>query len=197
MEILGSFIIFSYSRKWNWTFPILSVPYWLYWAFFFFFFLDIVSEALQLFVKIFISRKFSFFPVNNIHNICFKKHLAVHVSSLSSGMYSSPFLWKILLSCSHAVHKCSASWHQQESPGCWGNRQRNPSRNILSLPGFSTSAPLTQAIWQGKQTGRWDKIQDERMEKSRDRNKKAAGGRPKAQSKFQGVYFCCLWMLSL
>lgn len=68
MEILGNFRIFSYSRKWNWRFPTLSVPYWDYWSFFF---LDIASEALQSFVKICISRNFSFSPVNNIHNIFF------------------------------------------------------------------------------------------------------------------------------
>lgn len=36
MEILGSFRIFSYSKKWNWRFPILSVPYWVYQVLFFF-----------------------------------------------------------------------------------------------------------------------------------------------------------------
>lgn len=114
--------------------------------------------------------------------------------SLPSGTYSSPFLWKIPLSCSHAAQKCSASWHPQESPGCWGNRQRNPSRNTLSLLGFSASAPLTQEIWQGKQTGRWHMSQNERLGKSTDRNKEAAGRRPKAQSKFYffvSVIFDC------
>lgn len=79
---------------------------------------------------------------------------------------------------------------------------REIQAETLSLLGFNASAPLTQAIWQGKQTGRWDKGQDERLEKSTDRNEKAAGGGPKAQCNFRFfvsvvlffVFFCFVFV---
>lgn len=123
----------------------------------------------------------------------FKTSCHVCACSLTSGMYSSPILWKILLSCSHAVLKCRLL-ALAGKPRLSRQKAEKPKQKHSFTPGFQCFCSphpgnmARKADWKVGQEPGWG------VEKSTDRNKKVAGGRPKAQSKLQvfvSVVFDC------
>lgn len=84
----------------------------LCWQFLLELFWDAISDLFQSFVKISIGRNSSFAPINKIHyTTIFLSSLLCMSVPCHQELIFSPLLWKILLSCSCAVHEFLVSWH--------------------------------------------------------------------------------------